>query len=502
MKQIQAQSWKERVRSVQGKAKFVGVAYLCGTVALAAAVMIVCVLTGTCLSTENGFLPIVAFFKEITGLFSNGIGAVFASAESILKLLILLIYAGLALTAVICVFCALFKLDWLFKRRASKLYGFNRNMYAMDDISKCYSVTLGAIVVCNLLICLLSLEVVDGVMTQQISLFGGLLLGVGILLHFFLGLLEGKVSLFTTGEKIEEEKREFGLSVYFWRNLVQLVAVVAVLWFFVPQSQCRTTLVEMLTEVAENKNFGWVMKNLIDLIPFAVEILAWIFVIAMIKHTLNSTEFRRESESGTNMKNFAACSFFAFLCVAALIVLPYFGIGLADGETATLNVSLIIVAAICFAVFLFDCICRPRKKKVVQEPASEEIELDVVEESSESEEEEEETTNNLIYIPVYYPIVANGEGKTTTFDAPFLDSLRPAPMPAPSYLTPVPSPETKAAEEAERKKEEDATSAEKQWQGRCPNCGKELLAKAGTNYHRCPHCDKVFEIKKFQVDVK
>ena len=42
----------------------------------------------------------------------------------------------------------------------------------------------------------------------------------------------------------------------------------------------------------------------------------------------------------------------------------------------------------------------------------------------------------------------------------------------------------------------------KQWKVRCPKCGKELMVRETSPYHRCPACDKVFSLRKFEAYVK
>lgn len=520
MKRIQSKAYllKRRVRSVQGKAKFVGITYLLGTLALAAAAAIICMLTGTCLTTENGLFPVLAFYYQVVGLFTGegGIAAILTDAALLVKAVCLVIYLILLIVVLINVFVALSKLGWLFKRKASYTNGFNRNMYAMDDISKCYASSLTAIVICNLLIWLLSVSFVDGVMAQQPTLYGYIVLGGGVLIHFLGGLFEGTVSLFTTGEKIEEETREYGMFIYFIRNLIQIAAIGGILFYFIPQSQLGAKINEILTELVINKNMTWFMDNILALIPFAVELLAWIFIMLMIGHALNSTEFRREGVNGSGMKNYAVFSFLTFLCAAALIALPYFGIGGAPKENFMENLPMIIVGGIALVVFLFDCICRSRKRKKEAEFTEAEAQSDEVEQAPVAMQPQPvvpmqqpmmQMPYQPIYVPVYYPMpTANNQqapsAVTVPFEAPFAEPyVRPEPAPAPMYILPAPSPEAQAREEAE-KEEEEVLDPNKTWQVRCPRCGKELIAREVSPYHRCPACDKVFKIRKFQGYVK
>ncbi len=347
---------RKRVKTVQGRAKFTGFLYLLGTIALAVAGVAVCTLSGTCLSTGNGLLPIVKLIDEIKSLFTGGITSVIKDSALLMKSLVLALYIATVLAVVINALRCFGKLGWLFKRRASYANGFNRNMYAMDDLSKRFSGSLASLIVFGVFTALLT----EG--TVQVTTYGLIVLGAGLALRILCGLLEGKTTLFTTGEKVEEEEREYGLFVFFLRNLVQIAAVGAIIYFVVPVSSFATDLKELLDKLVVARDFAWFTANIMTLIPFFAELLGWLFAIVLIKHATAATEYNRDCLDGDGMKNFAVFSLFTALCFGAVVLLPYLGIGLAEGETATLNTKLLIGAGIAFASFLFDCIVRPRHR--------------------------------------------------------------------------------------------------------------------------------------------
>jgi hypothetical protein len=41
-----------------------------------------------------------------------------------------------------------------------------------------------------------------------------------------------------------------------------------------------------------------------------------------------------------------------------------------------------------------------------------------------------------------------------------------------------------------------------EWEVTCPNCSRKLKTKVGSIYHRCPKCDKVFELQREEVAVE
>lgn len=352
---------KKRVRKIQRRAKFTGFLYFLGTLALAAASIAVCTLNGTCLSTANGLLPILKLVDEVKSLFDGGIVNVIKDSALLIKTLVLVLYISTVLATLINALRCFGKLNWLFKRRASYTSGFNRNMYAMDDLSKRFSGSLTSLIVCGMFTAL----VTGG--TVKLTDFGLIVLGAGLLLHIFCGLLEGKTTLFTTGEIIEEETREFGLFPFFFRNLIQIAAVGAIVYFFLPFSSFSSDLERVLDNVVVGKNFGWLISNIMTLVPFIVELVAWIFMIILIKHATAATEFNRDCLDGNGMKNFAVFALLTALCFGALAVLPYLGIGLEAGETAALNTKLLIAAGVAFAAFLLDCIVRPKHRSVYED---------------------------------------------------------------------------------------------------------------------------------------
>lgn len=339
---------RKRVKAVQGKAKFAGVLYLLGTIALAALVALFPVLEGG--QTEIT-LSAIKFYKPLQELFSGGFaGLKSLTVDQMVSAAIALLYALMLLGMAINVLRSIAKLGWLFKRRASYTNGFNRNMYAMDDMGKRFSGTLGAMVIFNVFIYLLLGEGV------KITTFGYIMLGGGLAWHLLVGALGGTVTVFTMGDHIEEEEREHGIFVYVIRNVLQLVATAAILFFLVPQSVLMTKIEETLQLLVVDKA-GFSALKLKDLVPAGVELVAWICLCVMIKHATASTEFNRDCMDGAGMRNFTVFSFFTFLAIGALVLLPYLGIGVVEGASK-LNSKLAIATGIAFVAFLLDCIVK------------------------------------------------------------------------------------------------------------------------------------------------
>ena len=522
MKRIQSKALllKKRVRTVQGKAKTVGILYLLGIVIMAVAGAVLTLVTNTVVSgSKFTQMPIMNAISLIVALFKGGIVNVIKDAELMRAIISLLLYIIMMLALVINILRALGKLGWLFKTKASYTYGFNRNMYAMDGLGKIFSGSFSALILTNLFMVLFfTQKTAEGKVVNSITLFGYIVLGVGMLFHVICGVIEGKVTLFTTGEKIEEIDRDQGLFVYFFRNIIQVAVVGVVLVFFLSASVFSATLQAMLDALL-TKNFGWFIKNLMVVIRFVVEVFAWIWVTVMIKHATASTEYNREGKYGKGMKNFTVFALLAFIFVVGLLVMKLIGLGMLQGEVKAFSLPLLWTAIACLVGFISDCIFKSRKKRVDAE----------TEENPQPVIAQQPVANPVpvmpnampnvmpnmpyqpIYVPVYYPYPFYG----APYGAPVQNAeMAPTPygsMPAPSWLLPAPSPATAEAEANEAKVLEEVnetveveTSLDptKVWMVRCPQCGKLLRVREVSPYHRCPVCDKIFKLKKFETYVQ
>ena len=352
---------KKRVRKIQNRAKFVGILYLLGTIGLVAIAACLPLLTGTCI-TDGVTMPVLTFYQPIVNLFAKGAEAFTSlTAAQITELIVVVLFGAMLLTMAINVIRSIGKLGWLFKRRASYSNGFNRNMYAMDDMAKRFSNSLYTLVVMHLFIYLFSCGVVpaEGQETiVQIATNAYIALGVGFGLHFVCGLIGGTVTLFSTGDRVEEETRENGLFVFFVRNLIQIAAVAAIAYFLIQESVLVAKIQELLRLVLEEgkpiAEIDWMSA-----IPAGIELIAWIFIAVLAGHAIADTEFNRDGVVGSGMRNFAIFSFLTALALVAGIALPMLGIGVAEVVTE-LNQNLLIAAAVALIAFLLDCIIRPR----------------------------------------------------------------------------------------------------------------------------------------------
>lgn len=337
---------RKQVKKAQNKAKFVGIFYLFASILLLGVTAIIPLMQG-----GETVLVVKAFYLPIKAIFDGGAeGIKQTTFEEAKNALCAILYALMILGMAINVLRGFAKLGWLFKVRASRINGVNRNMYAMDDLAKRFSGSFALIVIFNLLIYL-----VMGVGVYQITKFGFLVLGACVLFHILFGVIGGGVAVFTVGEKTESIRRDGGLAIFCIRNLCQFVAIGIILYFLIPNSVIMPSLKEIFkTLIIEKAGFSAI--NYSAFAVMCVEGILWLFMFVLIKHATADTEFNREGMFGSGILNFRIFSFLVFLASGALVAFSYLGFGM----TAGINTAYVIVAGVALVAFLLDCILRPR----------------------------------------------------------------------------------------------------------------------------------------------
>ena len=282
---------KRRVSKMQRRAKCNGLIYMLATLALAA-------LTGLALVVGEFWNPILALFEGdlMENLTANVSGVVGAALGCILALVI-----------VINAIKTFTKLGWLFKKKASKVHGFNRNMYAMDDLGKIFTSTFASIVWIRFL------QYMVGAYTIVNPDY--IILAIGVVVHFFCGMVGGNVSVFSNENGVEEIKREIGNFVPFIRNLFQVVITAALVYFASAHAGAVTATVEGLV-----KDPAGALNDLTGIML----LVGTLFIIFMIGRSLNNVEFDPEGPEAGGRGAFVALSVFAFLVFAAIFAVPMF----------------------------------------------------------------------------------------------------------------------------------------------------------------------------------
>jgi len=334
---------RKRVRKAQGKAKWMGFFYFLGTLALLAL---------ACLgmfSYENKgtteYLWILTFWKPFLDI-TKGF-----TLEVIKPMIKPLIYTLMLLVLLINFFRCFGKFGWLYKKKASRTYGFNRNAFAMEDLGRIFSGSFFAVIFFS---CLLYLT------GYSFTLMAYIAVGVGFLFHFWCGIVGGNVSLFTARGGVEEEKRRYGRFSVFLRNLFQIAAVAGIAWFFLEMN----TLKAFVGDLFKSGDFAGIANDWKALAVAAIELVMVICWLVLVKHTTASTEFDRDGSETSGMHNFRIFTFFIFLLSAGLVVFEYFVLSVGFGD----NLETVYIAAIALVSFILECCLRhfPKVKKSVR----------------------------------------------------------------------------------------------------------------------------------------
>lgn len=367
MKEVASKKYvymKKRITKAQSKAKNVGFLYLLGILAVTALACLPLMVISDELIVHQ--LGVMSFWKVFVEL-ANGAEPV------ILALIVAAIYALMLVVLVVNVIRALGKLGWLYKRKASRVYGFNRNVYAMDDLGKLFSSSFATVVGAHLLIAAL----VAGV---EVQMLGYALLGVGLFIHFVCGLAGGNVSLFDIDNGVVEQKREYGRVSVVVRNVLQIAATAALFYFILTTHMLRVHIFELFV----NNEISALLADPMQLIVPAAEIVGVLVVLGMLRYALGTTEFDIEGKETAGRKSFLLLSFLALVCFGGSLA---YTVVLAGAEMPQ---ATMIMAAIAAAAFLAEIIlCAfPKVKRTKEEkeaakaeksnpykPASEEVDV-------------------------------------------------------------------------------------------------------------------------------
>ena len=352
-KRTQSQKYayiKSRISKAQGKAKRVGLLYLLGLVAVVAL---------ACLSlvTYKVSDDVAALTFSVTKLIAVAKTAIAEKALNLPQYEIagLAIYTALLVILGINLIRAIVKLGWLFKKKASRLYGVNRNMYAMDDMGKIFSASFAWVIVAQVVMMLLY-------KINSVETFAYVLLGVGLFFHFVCGLAGGKVSVFSTEEgSIVEVKREVGRFSPLVRNVFQLVAVAAILYFVVSANwlgEANGVYMNVgnthIGKVGEEPAI-WAVALVYAwacIIP-ALCVMIMLLTLGMLRHATGTREFDMEGAATPGRKRFLVCSIFTVLMAVAVFAVQKFLQPEAAIPEAFMN-SIWIVGGIALAMTIIE----------------------------------------------------------------------------------------------------------------------------------------------------
>ena len=466
---------KTRIARNRGRAQFVGIVYLLSIIVLAAAACLPLFDLGKQTSAPVG---VFAFWKEFMPANLKAI----KSWSDLLPIVNAGIYALMLLIVVINVFRALGKLGWLFKKKASKTYGFNRNVYAMEDLGDIFSGSFAIIFVAYFL-----MTVLCGVAYPNVLML--LVLGGGLFVHLFAGFIGGKASYFDIQDgEITEDKRVVGRFPALFRNVLQLGAILAMMYYFQKVNILHTVIGPFLEKGAMQ---NYVAGRILAYIPVGLQLLTVICFLPLFKHATATTEYNIDGANGSGMKTYRVFAFFVFLTMGAAAVCQYLigqiAFTVVDGYTQVsvvkgLNIPAIIVAGIAFVMFIIEVIMRNmpghKKAKKAKKNKDEDVEANYDKASVKPVVPVAHPSSPYVNMPLYIMV------DTKDKKAEVVENV----------------PQQEEEEEEQEEQEQESTVVET-YEVNCPHCGKALRVKSGYEYHRCPACGKVFQIRKVTKDV-
>lgn len=472
---------RKRIKKAHSKAKLVSGLYTLGSLVL---MVLVFLTTLNVKFAGNYSLSIATFFRPLIG-----IGKKF----DFVAILIMVLYLFMVIFAIINFFKCFSKFGRILRRSYKNITTCNKNMLLMEEAGDAFSRTLVAYVMISFIITMLSYAQVDAtgkVMQMPFTLFGLVALGVGLLIHFIAGSIGGTISIFIVGASVEEKQREDKIGIFFLRNLVQVIIIAAVWYFFVPATNLYDQLGLMIDKSPEclltNPS-----SDMLAFIGLILQPVACIWIIFLIKHSLSTTEYNLSGMYGPGMNVFRVFSMFTAITAVGLFLLDLF-----KGEMIS---NYLLVAIVAFVGFILDLIIKPR---IPREPEpEEEVEEEEFKELP-KEEPKEQPKEQPQVCPLLRPCLAGcGVRRPQPIQKPTEDGEQPAPVvdydeyvwtrngdtpPRPVGGLPYGLPPRLPIQEPE---------APTLWEVSCPNCHKQLSVKDGVKFNRCPSCGKVFQVR-------
>lgn len=412
----------------------------------------------------------------------------------------------LVCAAVINVLRALGKIKWLFKKKGSRVYGFNRPAYAMEIMGERCAGTFKAIVLTYSLMIILRNIDVSALVLDDVF-FMVLAVGVATFIQIVSGLHGSKTAFFIPrpGAEIAEQKSAANRMVSLLCNVVQVVGGFLILFLFLQE----TTLYADLKMVAKD-GFGALTSDMMVLAAFALQVITFLMIALLVGHAVGLTEYNAGGLHAPNVKRARVLAMLVLLCSAGCFAVQYVN----KAEAETLQYSYLIIAGIALVVFVLDVVLKhvwqtKEEKKIIAEEQEQQNSTSVT-----------NNTNNTITVegvnqPIQLPPIYI---ELPTHPVPY---PVPVPMAAPIVTgtvcgTPCGMPCSMApnagmnpyagmppyVEEMEDAEEEGGKipyvaepGEERDWVVPCPSCGKSLKINDGALYHRCPACNQVFQIE-------
>lgn len=488
-------SLKKSMTKTRRRACWSGLLYLLGTIGFAA--FAIFPLVGMPLINS----PLLDF--SFSGLKSAIAGFDFKSVAFWNAVL----YCILVLATVINVFRALRRLGWLFKKKGSRVYGFNRPAYAMEIMGERCTGSFAAIVLTYLFMSVLAgLDV--SLLTMNDVFYLLLAIVVGTLIQILSGIYGCKTSFFVPRAEAEivEQKSEARPFIALLCNLVQVAGSFAVMYFFLKESTIHVTVDKVITE-----GFSALTADIMTLVSFILQMLTMFFVMGLVKHATGITEYNAVGLHAPNMKRARVLAAFTLILSAGTWAVYYVG----KPAEEELVYGFLIIAAISLVIFIVDALLKHIwKRKIEKEETKAEEQLQQQNPYGNIYNNSAITGNAgqppvaqpPIQLPPIYIQVPPSANNNVPFPLPVpVSTPVPVPMAAPCPLAGAQTPFNAGAPTAGTPGPTEETGGKvpyvsapgegKDWVVDCPCCKKALKINDGAPYHRCPACNQVFQIE-------
>ena len=339
---------KSRVTKTRFRARFVGIIYTIAIVVLALAACLPFFDLG---KQPNAPVGLTAFSKVFAPATWKTLGL-----RSITNAVL---YGVLLLVLFINVLRAMSKMSWLFKQKVSKTYGLNRNVYAMEDLGKIFSGSYAMILVTYFL-----MTIVGGAAYFNALMY--IVIGFGLFVHLFAGFIGGKASYFKMeGCRIVEDARDVSRFPALFRNVLQLIAVFAMMVYFEKVSVLDTFARPLLLEKGGIQNY--VAGQPLAYLSIVLQALCVVCFIPLIFHATGTTEYNIDGAYGSGMKTFRVFAFLVFLAMGAAVASQYVigqaTLAVVDGAKVVevvkaLDMDVLYIAGIALVMFIVEIIMR------------------------------------------------------------------------------------------------------------------------------------------------
>ena len=452
------------------------------------------------------FLTVLAFFPTINiqfagkdklfiGTFFWPIVNIFKKNLNVIDLVVMLLYLVMMASITINFFKGLSRFGKILRRTSGNVTTCNKNLAIMEEIANAFSNAFACYVIFNFVIYMITYATESKLIFGAITLWAAIALVVALIVHFWAAILGAKVSVFIIGATIEEKKREDKIAPFFLRNLVQVIAVAAILYFFVPATNLYIELGNLFEkgQTSALTNFG----NLFAFLAVVLQVGVIATTIVLIKHATGVTEYDRLGMDCIGIRNFRIFGLITTaLCIGLFIVDK-------DPRLGTL-MDYLYAAIVALVATVADFIIKPKVAKVVEDDpmlrkyrAKAFMEEDKPAPQTQPQQISPQAQNCCLYARPCYPsgvtpqqqaeaakvetkeennAAENNEDTNATDNVANNDNMVGAVNGLPEGLPPQAAPSIMEV--------------------KCPFCEKLLSVKDSAPYHRCPTCGKVFQIRK------